>query len=242
MALPPRSVESTATVPPTLSAALTLQLAQFARAGVRSFEGRIKGSGVFTLAVAASMGSFRGSSHAACESRPEDLPTVDPNKHPDPATSRPLYDFLLGCDDGRLRVLDRQGRLRHTRPLDGAAIAIRRLSCPPGRTQVALGTSTGQVVFCGIDKEQGGRPPLPLAKRSGSEGGRNLHRFPDFPSLGPARCPSCRWHLLANWVNFRDRSVCSDLCEVWANIASIPRAVTWFDSGGSERCASAMIR
>lgn len=61
--------------------------------------------------------------------------------------------IVLGCDDGRLRVLDRQGRLLHTGSLDGAANTICRINESGGRALAILGTTAGHLAVCGIEKE-----------------------------------------------------------------------------------------
>ena len=55
--------------------------------------------------------------------------------------------LALGCDDGRLRVLDAAGGLAHTAELGGPATCVRRLTGAAGQPLVALGTAAGRVTI-----------------------------------------------------------------------------------------------
>jgi hypothetical protein len=73
---------------------------------------------------------------------------------PSPATVMAFIGsrIVLGCDDSRLRVLDRDGRLLHTGPLGSAPTCIRSTVDASGKLAV-FGTAAGRVVIYAIREE-----------------------------------------------------------------------------------------
>ena len=58
---------------------------------------------------------------------------------------------MLGCDDGRVRVLDAAGELMRTGDAAGRPTCIERVSDAEGNEHVVIGTSAGGASVFAID-------------------------------------------------------------------------------------------
>ena len=63
-----------------------------------------------------------------------------------PSGGAPAH-VVLGCDDGRVRMLDAKGKLVRTRLMDGRPTTILALPDDAGNGRVLIGTQTGQVAL-----------------------------------------------------------------------------------------------